>query len=121
MIQTVKYQANIETPTTYTGYLVNGTMNVPLDPENGHYQMVQAWINEGNTPEPAYTQEELDEYEQSKITRQLENQKIVLHNQPKHIPSGWQICDGTKGTPDLQGVFIQDALGNEIPYIMYTG
>ena len=44
-IQTVKFQEN--------GYLVNGNMFVPSDPENRHYQMVQEWIAEGNTPEPA--------------------------------------------------------------------
>jgi hypothetical protein len=35
------------------GYLLNGSLSVPDDPENGHYQMIQAWIALGNTPDPA--------------------------------------------------------------------
>ena len=42
------------------GYLVNGNISVPDAEDNGHYHMVQAWIEEGNTPEPQYTQEELN-------------------------------------------------------------
>ena len=57
---TVKYQANIETPTTYTGYLVDSIKNVPLAPGNRDYQEVQLWIAEGNIPEDAWTQQELD-------------------------------------------------------------
>ncbi len=59
---TVKNQANIDNPTVLTGYLVDGNMNVPLDNRNRHYQEVQVWIAEGNTPEEAYTQAELDLY-----------------------------------------------------------
>ncbi len=59
---TVKYQANIETPTTHTGYLVDNTKSVPMDPNNRDYQEVQVWIGEGNTPEDAYTQVEVGEY-----------------------------------------------------------
>ena len=32
------------------GYLVNGNMGVPNDPENRHYQEILDWINAGNTP-----------------------------------------------------------------------
>jgi len=32
------------------GYLVNGNMGVPNDPQNRHYQEILDWINEGNTP-----------------------------------------------------------------------
>lgn len=35
-----------------SGYLVNGSITVPNDPGNRHYREVQAWIAEGNTPEP---------------------------------------------------------------------
>jgi len=38
---------------TLTGYFVNGTMSVPLDPANTDYQAVQEWVAEGNTPEEA--------------------------------------------------------------------
>lgn len=52
MIQTVKLQGY--------GYLLNGTMSVPNDPLNSEYQLIQEWIKQGNTPEPEFTQEELD-------------------------------------------------------------
>ena len=52
MINTVKLQEN--------GFLLNGTMSVPNSAENRHYQAIQEWIAEGNTPEPEFTQEELD-------------------------------------------------------------
>ena len=41
------------------GYLLNDNMSVPNAPGNRHYQMIQKWIAEGNTPEPEYTPEEL--------------------------------------------------------------
>ena len=53
MINTVKTQEN--------GYLVNGNMSVPNVEGNRHYQEVQEWIAEGNTPEPEFTQAELDQ------------------------------------------------------------
>jgi hypothetical protein len=33
-------------------YLVNGSMTVPNNSGNRHYQGVQEWIAEGNTPDP---------------------------------------------------------------------
>jgi len=53
MIDTVKTQGN--------GFLVNGTMSVPQAEDNRHYQEVLEWIAEGNTPEPEFTQAELDQ------------------------------------------------------------
>ena len=44
-IETVKLK-------TQGGYRLNGDMDVPDDPRNRHYQMIQEWIAEGNTPEP---------------------------------------------------------------------
>jgi len=38
---------------TQGGYRLNGYMDVPDDPRNMHYQMIQEWIAEGNTPEAA--------------------------------------------------------------------
>ena len=32
-------------------FLVDGTMSVPNDPANRHYQAILDWINEGNLPE----------------------------------------------------------------------
>ena len=44
-IETVKLQQN--------GYLLNGTMLVPMAPGNSEYELIKQWISEGNTPEPA--------------------------------------------------------------------
>jgi len=51
MINTVKLTSN--------GYLVDGSMSVPNDTGNRHYQEVQDWIALGNTPDPEFTQAEL--------------------------------------------------------------
>lgn len=42
-----------------SGYLLNDNVFVPIIPGNRHYQMIQKWIAEGNTPEPEFTAEEL--------------------------------------------------------------
>ena len=42
-----------------SGWLVNGTMSVPNDPANRHCQDVLAWIAEGNTPAPEFTDLEI--------------------------------------------------------------
>lgn len=44
MIDTVKK--------TETGFIVNGSLHVPTAPDNRHYQMIQEWIKQGNSPEP---------------------------------------------------------------------
>ena len=42
-----------------SGWLVNGTISVPNDPANRHCAGVLAWIAEGNTPAPEYTDAEI--------------------------------------------------------------
>ena len=42
-----------------SSWLVNGSMNVPNDPANRHCADVLAWIAEGNTPAPEYTDAEI--------------------------------------------------------------
>ena len=42
-----------------SGYLVNGTMSVPNDPANRDCADVLAWIAEGNTPAPEFTDAEI--------------------------------------------------------------
>ena len=42
-----------------SGYQVNGNMSVPNDPANRHCADVLAWIAEGNTPAPQYTDAEI--------------------------------------------------------------
>jgi len=41
------------------GWLVNGTMCVPNDPANTDCADVLAWIEEGNTPSPEFTDAEI--------------------------------------------------------------
>lgn len=53
MINTVKIQGD--------GYLINDTQFVPIAAGNRHYQAILEWIAEGNTPEPEFTQAELDQ------------------------------------------------------------
>lgn len=31
------------------------------------------------------------------------------------IPTGWHVCDGTVGTPNLKGIFVMGAGGVDIP------
>jgi len=50
-ISTVKLQDS--------GYLVNGTLSVPNDPANRDCADVLAWIAEGNTPAPEFTDAEI--------------------------------------------------------------
>ncbi len=61
IVNTVKNQADINAPTVLTGYLLNGNQHVPLSQGNKEYRAIQEWIAEGNTPEPAYTQQEIDD------------------------------------------------------------
>jgi hypothetical protein len=41
------------------GWQVNGNMGVPNDPDNRDCQDVLAWIAEGNTPTPEFTDAEI--------------------------------------------------------------
>lgn len=50
-INTVKIQGQ--------GYLLNGTMLVPKADGNREYELIKQWLEEGNTPEPEFTEEEL--------------------------------------------------------------
>jgi hypothetical protein len=42
-----------------SGWQVNGTMSVPNDPANRDCADVLQWIEEGNTPDPQFTSEEI--------------------------------------------------------------
>ena len=42
-----------------SGWQVNGTMSVPNDPANTDCQDVLQWIEEGNTPDPQFTSDEI--------------------------------------------------------------
>ena len=53
--------------TIESGYLVNGTMSVPNDPANRDCADVVAWIAEGNTPAPEFTDAEIAANAQSLV------------------------------------------------------
>ena len=57
-IQIVKEIRNIYSD-ELIAYLLNGTKSVPIAESNRDYRMIQEWIEEGNTPEPEFTAEEL--------------------------------------------------------------
>ena len=42
-----------------SGWQVNGTMSVPNDPANRDCADVLQWIEEGNTPDPQFTSDEI--------------------------------------------------------------
>ena len=50
-----------------SGWQVNGNMSVPNDPANRHCADVLAWIAEGNTPAPEFTDAEIAANAQSSI------------------------------------------------------
>ena len=50
-----------------SGWLVNGNMSVPYDPANRHCADVLAWIAEGNTPAPEFTDAEIAANAQSLV------------------------------------------------------
>ena len=68
---TVKEQRDIET-NELTGYILDG-MSVPLDKGNRHYKDIQEWIAQGNTPEPAYTEQERFEYLKNKKVEEIKS------------------------------------------------
>ena len=51
-IKTVKIQGQ--------GYLLNGTMSVPKAGGNIEYELIKQWLEEGNIPEPEFTEEEIE-------------------------------------------------------------
>ena len=52
-IQTVKIQGQ--------GYLLNGTISVPGNADgNIEYELIKQWLADGNTPEPEFTEKEIE-------------------------------------------------------------
>ena len=67
-IQTVKIQGS--------GWLLNNVMHVPGNaPGNKEYELIKQWLAEGNTPEPEFTEEEL---QITSINKQIQEAKIYL-------------------------------------------
>ena len=55
------------------GYLLNGTMSVPMADGNREYELIKLWIAEGNTPEPEYTEQELIERNKQMLITAVQN------------------------------------------------
>ena len=67
-IKTVKIQG--------LGYLLNGIMSVPGNADgNREYELIKQWLSEGNTPEPEFTEEEL---QITSINKQIQEAKTYL-------------------------------------------
>ena len=66
-IQTVKIQGQ--------GYLLNGTMHVPKADGNSEYELIKQWIAQGNTPEPEFTELEI---QTNLLNQQIQEAKTYL-------------------------------------------
>ena len=66
----------ISVKTQGQGYLLNGTMSVPGNADgNKEYELIKQWLQEGNTPEPEFTEEEL---QITSINKQIQEAKTYL-------------------------------------------
>ena len=66
----------ISVKTQGQGYLLNGTMSVPGNADgNKEYELIKQWLQEGNAPEPEFTEEEL---QITSINKQIQEAKIYL-------------------------------------------
>ena len=75
--------------TIESGYLVNGTMSVPNDPANRDCADVLAWIAEGNTPAPEFTDAEIAANAQSLVNSEsLEYLKSTDWYVTRHAETG---------------------------------
>lgn len=71
IVKKVDPETNKEYYTVETkGYLADG-MYVPLEPSNRHYQEIQEWIKQGNTPTPQYTDEDVIGYVRNQLLNKL--------------------------------------------------
>ena len=66
-IETVKIQGQ--------GYLLNGTMCVPKAYGNAEYELIKQWLEEGNVPDPEFTEEEIAAQE---LAKQVQEAKMYL-------------------------------------------
>ena len=68
-IKTVKVAGN--------GYLLNGTMSVPMADGNREYELIKLWISEGNTPEPEFSEEELEAIAKEQANSEAKEQRAA--------------------------------------------
>ena len=72
-----------------SGWTVNGTMSVPNDPANRDCADVLAWIAEGNTPSPEFTDAEIAANAQSLVNSEsLEYLKSTDWYVTRHAETG---------------------------------
>jgi len=74
------------------GYLLNGTF-VPLNKNNRHYQEIQKWIEKGNKPEPAFTEEERLNYFKNKLINNIQNIADAKSKEVKNYIAGKKLTD----------------------------
>ena len=68
------------------GWLLNNTMSVPGNaPGNKEYEMIKQWLEEGNTPEPEFTEEELAQQAKDK---QIAEAKAYLSSTRRFLNEG---------------------------------
>lgn len=83
-IQTVKISGQ--------GYLLNGTMSVPGNaPGNSEYELIKQWLKEGNTPEPEFTDEEIQRQE---LQIKILEAKLFLDKTDKKVLPDYESEDG---------------------------
>ena len=82
-IQTVKIQGQ--------GYLLNGNMSVPKADGNMEYELIKQWIAEGNTPEPEFTEEEIQKQE---LQIRINEAKEYLVSTDHKFYNGYKPKDG---------------------------
>jgi len=103
----VKEIRDIET-NELKGYYLDGIF-VPLETGNRHYQEIKKWLEEGNTPEPAFTEKERLEYFKNKLLKILKTEfekrktKSVIHSKTidKDIDAGIVALTNINGLLDI--------------------
>ena len=88
-------------------YLVNNLISVPKDPANSDYQKVQKWIEEGNTPQPEFTEEELlQNAKDNKITEIQTAKEIDLYLNVSY--NNKDFISSEKAVSNMTGAIILD-------------
>ena len=83
-IQTVKTQGQ--------WYLLNGTMHVPGNADgNREYELIKQWLADGNTPEPEFTEDELQAQE---LQKQVQEAKAFLDKTDKKVLPDYEFKEG---------------------------
>lgn len=90
-IESVKLQSN--------GWLLNGTMSVPDAAGNKEFEAIKEWLK-SNTPEPEFTQEELN---QQAINKQIAEYQTYLNNTDHKMLNNYV----SKANEDLNAIITQ--------------